>query len=144
MRLNPPSEWPPSEQILWFGIFRLEDEFPNQSSSSQAMITFPLRVNMFCITVGLVFNLQLFQMSLALEVMDYLASRLSGLNFSNKARNFKPEFPLVGYDILFSKNQYVFYMMRLNPPTEWPPSGQVVWFGIFRLKDEIANQSSRS
>ena len=65
VRFNPPIEWPPSEQILWFGIFRLKDEFPNQKRSSQAMITFPLRVNMFCITVGLVFKLQLFQMSLA-------------------------------------------------------------------------------
>ena len=77
-------------------------------------------------------------------MMDYLASRLSGLNFSHKAPNFKPEFSLVGYDFLFSKNQYVFYMRRLNRPTEWPPSGQVVWFGIFRFKDEIANQSFRS
>ena len=54
MRFILPTEWPPSGQVVWFGIFRLKDEIANQSFRSQLIIPFRLRVNMLCITVGLV------------------------------------------------------------------------------------------
>ena len=38
-------------------------------------------------------------------------------------------------------NIFVFYIVRFNPPIEWPPSEQILWFGIFRLKDVIRGLS---